>query len=142
MECVDLQTFHKHYCAMVISYNVANCFFGGVRVFFCFFLYFLGGWVSLSLGILSEVLSDGRDFVGHFVRGGGLPGVLSGGAFVVFFVRGVFDGEGLSRFFVNEVFVGGFCRGVLSAGFVGFFFIGGVFVGGFCRGGGFVGEFL
>ena len=73
---------------MVISYNVANYFFGGVRVVFLFFLYFLGGWVSLSLGILSEVLS-GRDFVGHFVRGG-LPAVLSGGAFVVFFCRGGF----------------------------------------------------
>ena len=146
MECVDLQTFHKHYCAMVISYNVANCFFGGVRVVFLFFLYFLGGWVSLSLGILSEVLS-GRDFVGHFVRGGDCRGFYPEGLLSFFFVRGVFDGEGLSRFFVNEVFVGGF----LSAGFVGgfcrVFFIGGVFVGGFSRGGGvcrrvFVGGFL
>ena len=130
---------------MVISYNVANYFFGGVRVVFCFFLYFLGGWVSLSLGILSEVLS-GRDFVGHFVRGGGCRGFYPEGLLSFFFVGRVFDGEGLSRIFVNEVFVGGFCRGVFVSGFCR-----GGFVVFFCRrgfctgvfgGGGFVGGFL
>ena len=135
MECVDLQTFHKHYCAMVISYNVANCFFRwGSCCFFGFFLYFLGGVGKFVLG----------DFVGGFVwegfcgafcsGGGGLPGVLSGGVFVVFFVRWVFDGEGLLRFFVNEVFVGGFCRGVFVSGFcrgvLSVFF----YRRGFCRG--------
>ena len=130
MECVDLQTFHKHYCAMVISYNVANCFFRwGSCCFYGFFLYFFGGWVSLSLGILSEVLS-GRDFVGHFVRGGGG-------------CRGFYP-EGLLSFFLSGGFLTGrVCRG----GFVGFFFIGGVFAGGgglsgsFCRGF-FAGRFL
>ena len=76
---------------MVISYNVANYFFGGVRVVFLFFFVFFVGVGKFVLGDLSEVLS-GRDFVGHFVwgGGGGLPGVLSGGAFVVFFCRGGF----------------------------------------------------
>ena len=122
MECVDLQTFHKHYCAMVITYNVANCFFGGVRVFFCFFLYFLGGWVSLSLGILSEVLS-GRDFVGHFVRGGGVAGGFIRRGFCRFFLSGGFlTGRVCRGFlltkFLSAGFVGGFCQRVLSGFFL------------------------
>ena len=117
---------------MVISYNVANYFFGGVRVVFSFFLYFLGGWVILSLGILSEVLS-GRDFVGHFVGGGrGCQGFypegllsffLSGGFLTERVCRGFLSTKFLSPGFCRGGFVSGFCRG----GFVGFF-VGGVFV--------------
>ena len=136
-------TFHYHYCAMVISYNVANYFFGGVRVVFSFFF-------CIFLGVGNFVLGDfvrgfvWEGFCGAFCRGGGegLPGVLSGGAFV----EGGFDGEGLSRFFVNEVFVawvlsGGFCQRVLSGWFCRFFCRRGVCRGVFA-GGGFVGGFL
>ena len=105
---------------MVISYNVANYFFGGVRVVFSFFLYFLGGWVSLSLGILSEVLS-GRDFVGHFVWGGG--GVARGfirRGFCRFFLSGGFLTRRVCRGFLSTKFLSpGFVGVFLSAGFVG-----------------------
>ena len=93
---------------------------GFVLVFFWVFLLF-GWWVSLSLGILSEVLS-GRDFVGHFVQGGGVAGGFIRRGFCRFFVGGVFVGEGLSGFFCRlsfcrRVLSGGFCQRVLSGSF-------------------------
>ena len=119
---------------MVISYNVANYFFGGVCVVFSFFLYFFGGVGKFVLGdFVRGFVWEG--FCGAFCWGGeGLPGVLSGGAFVVFFSGGFLTGRVCRGFLSTKFLSPGFVEGFLSAGFFSGWFCRVFCRRGFCRG--------